>query len=66
MKFGDLTKYEADGQKVMLDFEGRAARIEVLTPYIVNVFGAVEGERTVSKAIEGDKAVPVSIRTEEE
>ena len=35
VKFGKLTGYETDGQRIMLDFEGQEAQIQVLTPYII-------------------------------
>ena len=62
MKFGKLTGYQMDGQTVMLDFEGRKARIRVLTPTIINVFYGEDGTRAGSKAIEGDKTVPSSVK----
>ena len=62
MKFGKLTGYQMEGQTVMLDFEGRKARIRVLTPTIINVFYGEDGTRAGSKAIEGDKTVPSSVK----
>ena len=62
MKFGKLTGYQMDGQTVMLDFEGRKARIRALTPTIINVFYGEDGTRAGSKAIEGDKTVPSSVK----
>lgn len=64
MKFGKLTSYAVKGQDIILDFEGKKAQIRVLTPKIVNVFYSEDGKRTASKAIEGDKAVPVSLKTD--
>jgi len=64
MKLGKLTDYQVDGQRVVLDFEGKQAQIEVLTPYIVNVFYGCGGERVPSKAIEGDKKVQVDMKVE--
>lgn len=65
MQFGNLTKYEISGQTVILDFEGGQAEVSALTPRIINVFQGREGERIPSKAIEGDKSVPVSLHVEE-
>ena len=65
MKMGNLTKYGLEGQKVFFDFEGQKAEINVLTPSIINVVVCDNGERVESKAIEGEKTVPVSVRVEE-
>lgn len=62
MKLGKLTGYVVDGQKVTLDFEGQKAQIKVLTPYIINVFYSMDGTRPESKAIEGEKTVPVAVK----
>lgn len=64
MNLGNLTKYKAKGQTVDLDFSGQKARIKILTPSIINI-ACVSGERVHSKAIEGEKAVPVSVQVEE-
>ena len=65
MIFGKLTHYEQMGQVVKLDFEGRQAQIEVVTPEIVNVFCALEHEGHRSKAIEGEKSVVCEVRVEQ-
>ena len=64
MKFGKLSKYKLDGQKICLDFEGTEASIHVITSKIIRVFCALESENCRSKAVEGDKAVPVSLKIE--
>lgn len=69
MKYGKLTDYEVSGQKIILHFdteEERKAetRIEVITPTIINVFCGLEGKEHRSKAIEGDKTIPVKVETE--
>ncbi len=64
-RLGRLQKYRQEGRKVVLDFEKGNGQVEALTPYIVNVFYGSEGERVPSKAIEGSKAAPVSLRLEE-
>lgn len=61
MQFGKLSNYELQGQKLLLDFEGVRARLEVITPNIINVFCGLESEEHRSKAIEGEKAVPVAV-----
>lgn len=65
MRFGKLTDYKLDGQKLQLNFEGKKASIHVITSKIINVFGALESERCRSKAVEGDKTIPVSFSIEE-
>jgi len=60
LKLGKLTDYRVNGQEVILDFEGREARVWVVTPYIINVFCGEDGNRPCSKAIEGDKMILVS------
>lgn len=65
MRFGNLTKYELDGQTIKLYFGEQEAQLEVITPYIINVFCSKDGKRAPSKAIEGEKAVPASVRMEE-
>lgn len=65
MRFGKLTDYKLDGQKLQLNFEGKKASIHVITSKIINVFGALESERCRSKAVEGDKTIPVSFGIEE-
>ena len=64
MKFGKLSNYKLDGQKVILDFEGKKASVHVITSKIIRVFCALEREKYHSKAVEGDKAVPVSLNIE--
>ena len=64
MDFGKLRDYKVDGQKIILNFESKEATIEVITPQIINVFCGLESNSHNSKAIEGDKSVPVSITVE--
>lgn len=64
MDFGKLRDYKVDGQKVILNFESNQAVIEVITSQIINVFCGLESSSHDSKAIEGDKSVPVSITVE--
>lgn len=65
MKFGKLSSYKIDGQKVILDFENQKAVIWAVTPKIVNVFCGLEEENHNSKAIEGEKEVPVPLLVEQ-
>lgn len=64
MKFGKLNDYKLSGQKVLLDFEGQEARIEIITPRIINVFCGLEDSGHHSKAIEGEKTTVTSVLTE--
>ena len=65
MKFGKLSGYKLNGQNVMLNFEGQEASIQVITSKIINVFCGLESADHHSKAIEGEKAIPVTILVEE-
>ncbi len=58
MRQEKLIDYKVDGQKVTLNFEGKMAWIEVVTPQIIRVYeeGVVR-----SKAIEGEKSVPCTL-----
>ena len=64
MCFGTLTAFRQDGQIIHLSFEGKKARVEIITPKIVNIFCGFESEDHRSKAIEGSKAVPVEVYAE--
>ncbi len=66
MKFGKLTGYQLSGQKLLLDFEGQAASVEAVAPGIINVFCGLETSDHRSKAIEGDKRLPVSLEVSKE
>ena len=63
--FGKLTGYKQNGQDILLDFEGKNARVSVITSKIINVFYGLESETYHSKAIEGDKKQDVAIAVEE-
>ena len=65
MKFGKLSNFKPDGQNVLLDFEGKKASIHVITSQIIHVFCALDTKKYHSKAVEGDKTVPVSLNIEE-
>lgn len=65
MEFGKLTHYTIEKQRIHLDFEGKKARIEILTPAIINVFCGFESEEHRSKAIEGDKAVSAKFKVKQ-
>ena len=66
MKFGKLTGYQLSGQKLLLDFEGQAASVEAVAPGIINVFCGLETSDHRSKAIEGNKRLPVSLEVSKE
>ncbi len=65
MRLGKLTGYQMDQQRIKLDFEGQEACIEIITPFIIHVFGGEISSKKSSKAIEGDKMIPVKIQIEE-
>ncbi|MBQ4563862.1 MAG: DUF4968 domain-containing protein, partial [Lachnospiraceae bacterium] len=65
MKAGKLKSYEVSGQEVRLIFEQLEAKITVVTPEIIRVFADLDGVERTSKAIEGDKSVPVNLHVEE-
>ena len=65
MKFGKLSNYALKDQDLILDFEGIQAKIEVITPSIINVFCGFQYEEHRSKAIEGNKKIPTDIKVEE-
>lgn len=52
MCFGTLTAFRQDGQIIHLSFEGKKARVEIITPKIVNIFCGFESEDHRSKAID--------------
>lgn len=63
VRLGKLKGYECEGRSVVLDYEKGRARIEVVTPRIVNVFYSPEGVRFPSKAIEEPKTAAGEFRT---
>lgn len=65
MKLGKLSSYRFDGQKIVLDFEGTEASIQVVTPKIVRVYCALDDKNYHSKAIEEEKVRPVTLKVEE-
>ena len=65
MKFGALSQYHKEDQRVILDFEGTEAVVTAVTPKIINVYCGLGTKKIGSKAIEGDKRLPVELRTEE-
>ena len=65
MDLGVLKAYTVSGQTVELRFEGGEARIELVSPGVVNVFVPLASQEHRSKAIEGDKAQPVSFTVDE-
>lgn len=65
MRFGKLKGYQISGQQVLLEFENFSAQVTVVTPKIVNVFCGLECPEHRSRAIEGEKILPVSLAVEE-
>lgn len=54
--FGKIKSFERLGNKVKINFEKKMGEIEVITPYIINVFAAFKREEHFSRAIEGEKS----------
>ncbi len=66
MEFGKLCSWEKQGNRIVIRFEKREGRIEVITEKIINVFAGVLSEEHRSKAIEGEKAVPAPFTVTEQ
>lgn len=64
MNAGKLKAYVVSGQEIGLQFEQLEAKITVVTPKIIRVFGDLDGIKRESKAIEGDKSVSTVITVE--
>lgn len=58
--FGPLLQYEQKEQSIILGYEERTAIIQVVTDKVINVFVPFVSKDHRSKAIEGDKQLPVS------
>lgn len=64
MNAGKLKAYQVSGQEISLQFESLEAKITVITPKIIRVFGNLDQIERRSKAIEGDKSVPTVVTVE--
>ncbi len=64
MRLGKLKQYEQQGRSLLLQFEKGHAVLTAITPHIINVFCPLETPDHRSKAIEGDKSLPVSLSVE--
>lgn len=62
--FGKLVSYEVDGRFVHLDYEQHPARLEIISPEIINVFCGLERDSHDSKAIDGVKVRPSAFTVE--
>lgn len=56
--FGKIINYKIKGNKILFDFEKNKGRIEIINPYIVNVFSPFKYDNHFSKAIEDLKTEP--------
>ena len=65
MKFGRLKGYQVRGQQVLFEFEKAEASVTAVTPKIINVFCGLESPDHRSRAIEGEKELPVALSVEE-
>lgn len=59
MEFGKICSWEKQDNRIVIRFEKREGRIEIITEKIMNVFVEVVSREHRSKAIEGNKAVAV-------
>lgn len=66
MNYGPILSYQADGSLVTIAFAQGQGQIDALTPEIINVFSPLEGPDHRSKAIEGDKHLPVDLEVRRE
>lgn len=57
MEFGKICSWEKQDNRIVIRFEKREGRIEVITDKIINVFAEVDSSEHRSRAIEGNKAV---------
>ena len=53
--FGKIKSFERLGNKIKISFEKKTGEIEVITPYIINVFATFKRAEHFSRAIEGEK-----------
>ena len=65
MKFGKLKEYQVSGQQILLRFEEREAVVRAVTSKVINVFCGLESPDHRSRAVEGEKELPVSLSVEE-
>lgn len=64
MNLGKLKNYTCQQQKVLLNFEEGQARVEIITPKIINVFYGLETDDHRSYAIETDPTISTPFETE--
>lgn len=64
MKLGQITAYEINGNEVHVHYERQEVIVCAVTPEIVNIFVPCWAPEHYSKAIEGDKTVPVEVAAE--
>lgn len=66
MEFGKILSWERQDNRVIIRFEKREGRIEVITDKIINVFSGVVSTGHRSRAIEGEKTSDVPFTVKEE
>lgn len=64
--FGRMKDFKKEGNTIHFGFEKHTGRIELITDRIINVFAGFETEEHLSKAIEGEKSVPVEYTLEQQ
>ena len=66
MEYGKLLSYLSTGSQVVLQYEKQNVTLDFITDEIVNVFVPIRSSEHYSKAIEGDKHVPVVLSEEKD
>jgi alpha-glucosidase len=60
--FGKIKSFEHIGNKIKISFDKKVGEIEVINPYIINVFVAFKRDEHFSRAIEGEKTQSSDIK----
>ncbi len=65
METGKIVSFSAQGNEVQVQYERLAVTVRAVTPDILNVFVPCKDAVRNSKAVEGDRSVPVSVTAEQ-
>jgi len=66
MKTGRLRTFEVDGNRVLAHFENQEIEVTILTPELIHVFVPLKRQEQESRAVEGEKAIPVTFSAKQE
>lgn len=61
MDYGKIVSFDAEGNRVKIQFEHQTAYVTAITDEIFNIFCGLKSETNHSFAIEGDKTKPVNL-----